>query len=121
MVKRIPKPYPKQRIICVSDRLIHSELSEFDSLNLSITLWNHDTEIPEDWHTTTGELMELNLEFTVNSLIQDMLLAYEAEYDDEGGIVISSTYKKIVEKFKEDFQEALNTLNKIYFQDYEDE
>lgn len=110
--------HPSQRTICVSNRFIHSDLSEFGNLELSITLWNHDTEIPEDWHTT-DTLMELNLEFTVESLIQDMLFAYESEYDGEGGIVISSYYKKIVEKFKEDFQEALKTLNKINFYDYD--
>ena len=118
MVKMTHTLHPSQRTICVSNRFIHSDLSEFGNLELSITLWNHDTEIPEDWHTT-DTLMELNLEFTVESLIQDMLSAYESAYDDEGGIVISSHYKKIVEKFKEDFQEALNTLNKINFYDYD--
>lgn len=119
------KIYPMERTICISNRFIHSELSEFDHLNLSISLWNHDTEIPIDWHTAE-ERMELSVKFTVEGIIHDMLLDYESAYEDEGGIVISSDYKKIVEKFKEDFQEALNTLNKIHFynydrQNYEDE
>jgi len=107
-----------QRTIILRDTTIHNEIDETERLVLSTCLWNDGTEIPEDWHSTRGEFMELKIEFSIQSILDDMIFLhrlYFGEDDKSDEIWLDFKDEKLIDLYKQELQKGIDRLNKIQF------
>ena len=106
-----------QRTIILRDTTIHNEIDETERLVLHTCLWNDGTEIPNDWHSTVdGEFMELKIEFSIQSILDDMIFFHRLfEEDETDGIWLSVEDEKLIDLYKHELQNGLDRLNKIQF------
>ena len=105
-----------QRTIILRDTTIHNEIDEMERLVLHTCLWNDGTEIPDDWHSTRGEFMELKIEFSIQSILDDMIFFHRLfEEDETDGIWLSVEDEKLIDLYKHELQKGLDRLNKIQF------
>ena len=103
-----------QRTITIEDCLIHEEINKLGRLELSICLWNDGTEIPGDWHDIHAEFMELQLTFSIQKIVDD-LIEMHSTWDQKDEIIFDMEDQKLVGLYKKEFQKAIDRLNKIKF------
>lgn len=103
-----------QRTITIEDCLIHEEINKLGRLELSICLWNDGTEIPGDWHDIHADFMELQLTFSIQKIVDD-LIEMHSTWDQKDEIIFDMEDQKLVGLYKKEFQKAIDRLNKIKF------
>ena len=103
-----------QRTITIEDCLIHEEINKLGRLELSICLWNDGTEIPGDWHDIHADFMELQLTFSIQKIVDD-LIEMHSTWDQKDEIIFDMEDQKLVDLYKREFQKAIDRLNKIKF------
>ena len=103
-----------QRTITIEDCLIHEEINKLGRLELSICLWNDGTEIPGDWHDIHADFMELQLTFSIQKIVDD-LIEMHSTWDQKDEIIFDMEDQKLVDLYKKEFQKAIDRLNKIKF------
>lgn len=103
-----------QRTITIEDCLIHEEINKLGRLELSICLWNDGTEIPSDWHDIHADFMELQLTFSIQKIVDD-LIEMHSTWDQKDEIIFDMEDQKLVGLYKKEFQKAIDRLNKIKF------
>ena len=103
-----------QRTMTIEDCLIHEEINKLGRLELSICLWNDGTEIPGDWHDIHADFMELQLTFSIQKIVDD-LIEMHSTWDQKDEIIFDMEDQKLVGLYKKEFQKAIDRLNKIKF------
>jgi hypothetical protein len=103
-----------QRTITIEDCLIHEEINKLGRLELSICLWNDGTEIPGDWHDIHADFMELQLTFSIQKIVDD-LIEMHSTWDQKDEIIFDMEDQKLVDLYKKEFQKSIDRLNKIKF------
>lgn len=104
-----------QRTINIDGKCIHMETKKIgvkEYVELSLTLWNDDSEIPEDWHDEYADHIELNLIFTVDQIVNDLIFMNSIR---DRKYVFHIEEKTTVDLMKKEFESALSELNKIKF------
>lgn len=109
-----------QRTITIEDCLIHEEINKLGRLELSICLWNDGTEIPGDWHDIHADFMELQLTFSIQKIVDD-LIEMHSTWDQKDEIIFDMEDQKLVGLYKKELQEAIEKLNTIKFVEPSDE
>jgi hypothetical protein len=104
-----------QRIIVIKDNLIHEEVSKSGRLELSLCLWNDNSEIPHDWHDQNAH-MELKLDFSIMKIVDDMIELHRL-WDEKDEVIFHAVSKEMVEIYKRDLQAGIDKLNTIKFEE----
>lgn len=111
-----------QRTITLSGTTIHRRVNEAGYLVLYTCLWNDGTEIPADWHDDHADFMELNIEFSIKEIIDDLIRDHRILDDDEvAGIWLPEEDRTLVELHREELQRGIERLNQIQFWEEKEE
>ena len=92
-----------------------AEKFENGKLQLFAFLWNVNEDIPKNWHDIENNDIELELNFSLEDVIQNIIWNYEAH--EEGEVYFGKEHKELVMALKNEFELCLDKLNNIKFLD----
>ena len=91
-----------------------TEKFENGKLQLFAWLWNAEKDIPKNWHDIENNDIELELNFSLEDVVQNIIWNYEI-YEEEGKTYFKQENKELIMALKNELKLCLYKLNNIGF------